>query len=244
MCIRDRGDDQKVGDTITTGADGICDTFASFADDQVIPVGEGQPNAVCVTAGPNGLRDSAAVGNDEVVGETVTTGPDGVCDTLAVDFALESLPLPSIPDLQTFLNATVYDQAVVEWTVTELPPIEVNYDLDLDGELDNNGLEAAPIIAAASAMTAPFDNVVFVADAGDGGILGFAGLGQKFAFVHVLSHAGTGAKVNTTVAHELGHAFAALEHTDDDDENLMHPDNVDVFRLRRPQWDQIHAMVP
>lgn len=38
------------GDRITTGPDGVCDTTADVDDDQALPVGQGEPGAVCITA--------------------------------------------------------------------------------------------------------------------------------------------------------------------------------------------------
>jgi hypothetical protein len=50
-------------------------------DVQVIPVGQGQPNQICVTAGTNGVLNSITNGDDVVTGNTITTGPNGICET-------------------------------------------------------------------------------------------------------------------------------------------------------------------
>lgn len=50
-------------------------------DAQIIPVGQGQPNQICVTAGTNGVLNSFTNGDDVVTGSTITTGPNGICET-------------------------------------------------------------------------------------------------------------------------------------------------------------------
>ena len=44
------GDDSPSDDTITTGADGICDTTATPNDNQAIPLGKGEPDAIAITS--------------------------------------------------------------------------------------------------------------------------------------------------------------------------------------------------
>ena len=83
------GDDVSVGGIITTGPDGICETASATivvgaADDvQLLPVGQGTPNLICVTAGPDGFLDSTA-GGDDVAGADINTGANGICETRAV----------------------------------------------------------------------------------------------------------------------------------------------------------------
>lgn len=77
------GDDMVDGATITTGADGLCDTAVANDDGQVIPVGQGEPNQVCVAPGPNGILESTPRFDDSVSGTSITTGPDGICQTTA-----------------------------------------------------------------------------------------------------------------------------------------------------------------
>ena len=52
-------------------------------DVQAIPVGQGQPNQTCITAGTNGVLNTTIAGDDTVSGDYITTGPDGICDTTA-----------------------------------------------------------------------------------------------------------------------------------------------------------------
>ncbi len=58
------GDDQVVGNTITSGADGIANTTAQADDVQVIVVGNGEANSVCITRGANDKGDSTPGGDD------------------------------------------------------------------------------------------------------------------------------------------------------------------------------------
>lgn len=61
---------------------------------------------------------------------------------------------------------------------------------------------------------------------------------QRFGFIHPDTHGGAYVPENT-VAHELGHGVAALEHPDQngdpDPDNLMHS-NATNHRLRHGQW--------
>lgn len=71
---------------ITTGADGIANTAASGGDTTLIPLGTGLPNAVCITAGANGVLNTVvavAPADDVIVGTTITAGANGKCETTA-----------------------------------------------------------------------------------------------------------------------------------------------------------------
>ena len=61
------GDDELSGDVITSGVDGIANTAALAGDDQKIPVGQGEPHALCVRRGSlnNYERKSVPVPDDE-----------------------------------------------------------------------------------------------------------------------------------------------------------------------------------
>lgn len=60
------GDDELTGNTITSGLDGIANTAALPGDEQKIPVGQGEPHALCVQRGPsaNYSRKSVPAGDD------------------------------------------------------------------------------------------------------------------------------------------------------------------------------------
>lgn len=62
-------------------------------DFQVIPVGQGQPNQTCITAGANGVLNTTAVGDDTVSGGTITTGPNGICNTTASGDDVQFIPV-------------------------------------------------------------------------------------------------------------------------------------------------------
>ncbi len=85
------GDDGALGTIIHTGADGICQTPATGDDVQVIPVGSGQPNTVCVTAGTNLITIPA--GDDATVGDKITTGANGECETTKAGNDVQVIPL-------------------------------------------------------------------------------------------------------------------------------------------------------
>jgi len=62
------GDDVAYdGFQVQTGPDGIADTAALGLDDQVIPVGQGMPDVPCVGPGIDGVLDTIAGGDDEII---------------------------------------------------------------------------------------------------------------------------------------------------------------------------------
>lgn len=216
-------------------------------DVQVIPVGNlGAPNADCVTAGANGFRDTAAATpDDQIVGNKITTGADGVCDTAANSANVNSTNIAGVAALKTFMNDTIYNQAVLNWTtVTAVAATAVNFDLNRDGKVDvtsggcvKAGSESQAIIDAAGDLTG-FDKNVFLVDNPDDGSFGCASsIPGNFIFVHVDSHSGAQTTNNTT-AHELGHGLG-LAHFDTVTAgitNLMHATATNPEHLRLFQW--------
>ncbi|MDP3937229.1 MAG: right-handed parallel beta-helix repeat-containing protein, partial [Deltaproteobacteria bacterium] len=78
------------------GPDGICEAAAGADETQVIPVGQGTPDSICVSAGADATLDTAAPSGDDVVdvpNNRITSGPDGVCDTTADMNDVQSLPV-------------------------------------------------------------------------------------------------------------------------------------------------------
>jgi hypothetical protein len=77
-------------EVIKTGANGICQSPAATAgatgddDLQVIPVGQGQPNQLCIQNGAGFALVTAPAGDDVKVGQTIHTGPNGICNTAKV----------------------------------------------------------------------------------------------------------------------------------------------------------------
>ncbi|MGD8787183.1 MAG: hypothetical protein PVJ60_07150, partial [Phycisphaerales bacterium] len=70
------GDDTVQGSTITTGPNGVCNTNVSGDDVQVIPVGQGKPYSIIITAGTDGFMHSA----DDSDGVSRLTGTDDLLD--------------------------------------------------------------------------------------------------------------------------------------------------------------------
>ncbi|MCD4824003.1 MAG: hypothetical protein K8S55_05310 [Phycisphaerae bacterium] len=102
-----QGDDQINGDTITTGADGICNTTRAEAyEEQIIPSGQGAPNAVAITAGANGVLNSTPGGDDQPVGTSITTGANGVCETTKAGDDVQDIPLNQGLPNQVCIRAT------------------------------------------------------------------------------------------------------------------------------------------
>ncbi len=101
LTILPRAGDDKLGNglLIHTGENGICDTevHPDSDDVQLIPVGQGKPNEVCITAGPDAVIDAGTVlalgGDDQKVGETITTGANGICETVADGDDVPEIPL-------------------------------------------------------------------------------------------------------------------------------------------------------
>ena len=92
------GDDQRFisrggsSDYIHTGANGICETTAGGDDVQVIPVGQGRPNILCITNGVNSVTETTPGGDDTLsttnakgatVSAGVYTGTNGICESTA-----------------------------------------------------------------------------------------------------------------------------------------------------------------
>ena len=79
----------------------------------------GVANAVCVSSGPNGFRDTVPNGDDVIDGNSITVGANGVCDTIANNQNLVPVNVPSAASLQSFLNGKTWgNQANVYFTIT------------------------------------------------------------------------------------------------------------------------------
>jgi hypothetical protein len=79
--------------SIASGVDGIASTTAIEDDIQVIPVGKGKPNATAITAGANGILDTAPSGDDGIVGNKITTGTDGICNSAKSGDDVQIIPV-------------------------------------------------------------------------------------------------------------------------------------------------------
>jgi len=60
------GDDIIKDSTIITGPNGVCNTSASGDDIQVIPVGQGKPYSIIITAGADNFLHTSPSGDDEL----------------------------------------------------------------------------------------------------------------------------------------------------------------------------------
>ncbi|MCM1987985.1 matrixin family metalloprotease, partial [Methanococcoides seepicolus] len=79
------GDDKVSGNNIISGVNGVSETTKSGDDDQAIAVGNGTPNSIAITAGPNGFLETDPLGDDRfnVTNNWITSGNDGIVQTQA-----------------------------------------------------------------------------------------------------------------------------------------------------------------
>ncbi len=242
-------DDTAFVSHIDTGANGICNTTANNLipggdDDQVIPVGEGKQNQICVGPGSNGARDTNKHPNDGYTGNSIHTGTNGICDTTAdsTDDASTD-PFPSgITAIQNYLN-NIYDQAVTSFTVTKLADDTRNWDLDNNGELDLNpagsGWSSEENVIINNCDPGGYDVIIYYVNNPD---LNYSGNSPKpgsYCFVYPDQ---TGREGMIT-AHEIGHALFGLDDISSADaENIMwyQEETWTPWRLRKSQWDTIN----
>jgi hypothetical protein len=87
---------------ISTGANGINNTdVTGTTDTAVIPLGQGTPNSVCITAAANGavalvevlINDDLQVTGTATTKSVINSGPDGICDTAATGTDVQTLPV-------------------------------------------------------------------------------------------------------------------------------------------------------
>ena len=241
------GDDTVVGGTITTGPNGITESTKSGDDVQAIALGNGEANVDCVTQGTNGEKDTPLAGDDVHsflgLGDDILTGPNGLCESLAVSTDVMSTDMADAA-FTAYLNNTIYNQAVVKWTVTRLPAKQVNFDLNFDGMIDVTpcfGSESNKVISEAG--DSGYDHNIFLVDNPDDGSFGCAEFNQRYVFVHGGQHTGAAQTDVNTGAHELGHAQGLLHpnsNGDPDAANLMHATNTNPVLLRKQQWDHLN----
>jgi len=237
------GDDTIVVSNVWTGPDGICQTTAQGDDVQIILVGQGKPNTVCVSLGANGKQDTIISGNDDYFGSDISTGWDGICDTTADNTDDLSTDPYTSAVLQTYLNETIYNQAVVTWSVIKFSAKDWNFDLNRDGQLDvsTSGWTAEQLeIINNCDPPGSYDQVVFIVNNPDESWCGCCIPGQKYSFVFP----DNSPDEKETTAHEIGHGKFSLPDLQppgsNDDYNLMwHEHNAYKWRLRKNQWIQI-----
>jgi hypothetical protein len=136
----------------------------------------------------------------------------------------------------------VYKQAVVEFTLSRLPEMTVDFDLNKDGMIDvNSWMSAEMVVVRDNCKDDSYDFNLFLVDNPTDGSTGFMDFNQRYGFIH----AGLSNNAGQTIAHELGHG-QGLPHEDDDAVNVMDPSaeanagEFKKYRLRKPQWDKLY----
>ncbi len=204
-------------------------------------------NAVVVSSGANGFRDTVPAAGDIVSPNdlNILAGSDGDADTEAADTDTPSTAV-DLAGIVSTLNSQVFNQAVFQWNVTELPAMTVNFDLDRDGYLDMSSWMNAEMQAIRDAAKddSYSNNIFLVNNSSVYGTLGMMNFGQRYGFV-----CPDMPNSENTIAHELGHGAFSLWHPDKpnpyyppdpDVENLMHSSSVNPWRLRKNQWETIN----
>lgn len=76
----------------STGSNGIAQTVALTSDVQRIPVGQGEPDKPCVSAGANLILDTFPSGDDTVIWDWISTGSNGICESIASGDDVQEIP--------------------------------------------------------------------------------------------------------------------------------------------------------
>lgn len=114
-------------------------------DVQVIPVGNGRPDRVCITAGVDTGLDTPPAGDDMIVGTSIMTGANGICDTIASVDDVQVIPFHQgepnqicvSPGPNGILETTPrYDDSVSGTSITTGPDGICQTEKDNMGELD------------------------------------------------------------------------------------------------------------
>lgn len=215
-------------------------------DEQEIQPGQSGSSAtdICVSPGDNGKRDTIKGGDDVYSGENILVGANLKCDTTADDEDDESTDPYTAAELEDYLDDTVYNQAVVDWTVDKLSDKDVNFDLDRDGYIDVSSWTTAEMdVIINNCDPGGYDKVVFIVNNPNGPYGGCSYGGSSYAFIF------PGSDEERTTAHELGHAAFSLPDLEwlewpliSDNYNLMwHTSAYSGKRLRKDQWTTIQS---
>lgn len=158
-------------------------------------------------------------------------------------WAAKSTDVPDAAIRQTLRK--VYKQAVVDFNLSRLQEMTVNFDLNQDGMIDTQTWMSAEMkVVRDACKDDSYDFNIFLVDNGTWpGGTGFMDLNQRYGFIH----AGSSPNPLQTIAHELGHG-QGLEHTkkEADVTNLMDETSeakageFKKYRLRKPQWDKLN----
>jgi len=141
-------------------------------------------------------------------------------------------------DIIDFLNNKCYNQGVVKWTVTRLPALTIDFDIDKDGKVDVNSWMSAEMVKIRdAAKNDSYDANIFLVNKPSDGSTGFMSFNQRYGFVH----ADNSVRPVSTIAHELGHGGFGLTHRPSDAANIMYDFNsATKEKLRKDQWDLMH----
>lgn len=205
-------------------------------------MGNGKANAICVTKGENGFRDSTPSGDDIVTDDDdIHTGPDGLCNTPANASNLVPTTCPTAAQLQSYLNDTIWGrQANVYFTVTK-SDYTVNYDLDRSGTLAHPSKGPAPNPAEGQAISSVAKDTsvdyniyyVFARDYSIGTTR--IDLGETWTAAD-----GANSPVNHT-AHEIGHLLGiGYESFNDEDVMLFEGRASNPCRVIKRDWDTVN----
>lgn len=197
------GDDEIVGQTVTTGPDGICDSTAGTVDDvQQIPVGQGAPNTLAIGPGDNGLVDTpAALGDDVKQADGIYTGPNGVCETIQYLTAERAYKLVVYSDSAVaFVTEDLPDAGAGKWYYNTIeagggsPPYKFTLDTGSlpagDLTLDPDGTISGVVDSAATDETFKVkvtdrDLIAYVVDTGTDGLCNTTAAGDDIQLVPV-----------------------------------------------------------
>jgi len=166
-------------------------------------------------------------------------------------------PLFDANDLQTYLNGTVFNQAVISTTVTIVDPCTVHFDVDGGGDYDclpdpndPNDTDEESYIVDDCDPGESYHKVVYLISNPNpgyppsaGGYAIFNDGTGRYAFVFIDEFECQSSL--RAIAHELAHLIGGLgdlypPYSDSEDtENLMH---MDGLRLRHNQWQKLHGL--
>ncbi len=265
---------------VLTGTDGILDTPLKGDDQMYVPgsaaqadlynpipiVGNGTPNATCITSGANNFLDTIDRGGDdqETVDpnnsalKVVNAGANGRCQTDNNDHDISPPSLPSVTEVQNYLNNTTWGrQANIYFTVTRGQDFTVNFDLDRDREFNEAPTPPSRISNEAAAIR-NFRN--------DGTALNLYYFGMlikptistsprptAYSYFPLESGwFGTQGLAKQTAAHEIGHLLGRTGPTPLDSHSpvgedyypdLMYPTYLPAInqcRVRNPDWSKVN----
>jgi hypothetical protein len=169
-----------------------------------------------------------------------------------------SSSVPSLADAISYINDSVYHQAVLYWEIEPIIRIcNCNFDVNQDTFIDvSNGWTSREMDTVIKYCQNPNPDIfnIFMVDNPSDSSLGFSDIdNERYAFIHPDMHFNNfPISLYNTMCHEAGHAFG-LHHPFDGpgscvgtsrDQPYIDPSNVmdycDNPKLRKFQWDILH----